>query len=184
MNNRFTEGNTDLLLCIASLDPRNSFSSFNQEKLLQLAQFYPEDFSEMDQVLLTNQLDNFIYDVRNDNSFSELQNIGELAIKMVRTHRNTAYPLVYRLIEIVLVLPVATATVERVFSAMKILKTYLRNRMGDEWLNDSMVVYIEKAIFRDISDEVILQRYQNMQSRRIQLSSIASSRKGCKAVDN
>ena len=26
-----------------------------------------------------------------------------------------------------------------------------------------MVVYIEKAIFKDIDDEVILQRYQNMQ---------------------
>ena len=84
----------------------------------------------MDQVLLTNQLDNFIYDVRNDNSFPEVQNIAELAIKMVGTHRNTTYPLVYRLIELALILPVATATVERVFSAMKILKTYLRNRMG------------------------------------------------------
>ncbi|XP_063944653.1 uncharacterized protein LOC135151064 [Daucus carota subsp. sativus] len=180
MDSRFSEGNTELLLCIASLDPRNSFSSFDHDKLLQLAQFYPQDFSEMDQVLLTNQLDNFIYDVRNDNSFSKLQNIAELAIKMVGTHRNTAYPLVYRLIELALILPVATATVERVFSA--ILKTYLRNRMGDEWLNDSMVVYIEKAIFKDIEDEVILQRYQSMQNRRIQLSSIPSSKKGGKNV--
>lgn len=136
----------------------------------------------MDQVLLTNQLDNFIYDVRNDNSFSELQNIAELAIKIVGTHRNTAYPLVYRLIELALILPVATATIERVFSAMKILKTYLRNRMGDEWLNDSIVVYIEKAIFRDIDDKVILQRYQNMKNRRIQLSSIPSLKKGSKDV--
>ena len=94
----------------------------------------------MDQVLLTNQLNNFIYDVRNDNSFSELQNIPELAIKMFGTHRNTAYPLVYHLIELALIIPVATATVERVFCTMKILKTYLRNRMEDEWLNDNTVV--------------------------------------------
>ncbi|XP_042423292.1 zinc finger MYM-type protein 1-like [Zingiber officinale] len=40
--------------------------------------------------------------------------------------------------ELALVLPVATASVERVFSAMKTVKTDLRNRMGDEWMNDSL----------------------------------------------
>ncbi|XP_042467455.1 uncharacterized protein LOC122050630 [Zingiber officinale] len=40
--------------------------------------------------------------------------------------------------ELALVLPVATASVEQVFSAMKIVKTDLHNRMGDEWMNDSL----------------------------------------------
>ena len=44
----------------------------------------------------------------------------------------TSYPLVYRLIELTLILPVATTTVERIFSAMSIVKTDLRNKMGDE----------------------------------------------------
>lgn len=184
MNNRFTEGNTELLLCIGSLDPRNSFANFDHEKLLRLAQFYPQDFSPVDQVLLVDQLDNFIYDARNDESFSELKGIGDLSIKMVKTQRHTAYPLVYLLIELALVLPVATATVERVFSAMKIVKTYLRNRMGDEWLNDSMMVYIEKAVFASVDDETILQRYQNMQNHRIQLSPFTSLSKDSTSVDN
>ena len=138
MENRFSETNSELLTCIASLDPRNSFLDFDHAKLLRLAQFYPNDFSLMDQELLGTQLNNFIFDVRSDKHISELKNIGELAIKMVKTRRHTAYPLVYRLIELALVLPIATATVERVFSAMKIVKSDLRNRMGDEWLNDSM----------------------------------------------
>nr|XP_028946829.1 zinc finger MYM-type protein 1-like [Malus domestica] len=46
-----------------------------------------------------------------------------------------------------LVLPVATASVERSFSAMNIIKSPLHNRMGDQWLNDSLVVYIEKDVF-------------------------------------
>lgn len=178
MENRFTEGNTELLTCVGCLDPRNSFLDFDHAKLLRLAEFYPEDFSLMDRELLVNQLNNFIFDVRGDKSCSELRDMGQLAVKMVKTHRHTTYPLVYRLIELALVLPIATATVERVFSAMKIVKSYLRNRMGDEWLNDSMVVYIEKAIFASIDDEAILQRYQHMQNRRTQLSSIKSSSKG------
>lgn len=190
MNSRFTEKNTKLLLCIGSLDPRNSFSSFDHEILLQLAQFYPENFSPIDLELLKYQLHNFIYDVRSDDSFSELQNIEEVAVKMVKTNRHSDYPLVYMLIELALVLPVtpAATTGERVNSAMEALKTYLcngmeddllnDNRLGDEFSNDSKLVYFEQTIFRAVDDEAILQRYKNLQNHRIQLSSITSSSKG------
>jgi hypothetical protein len=36
LNNRFTEINTELLICVSCLDPKNSFSSFNKDRLLQL----------------------------------------------------------------------------------------------------------------------------------------------------
>jgi hypothetical protein len=65
---------------------------------------------------------------------------------MVQTGKNRTYHLVYRLIELSLILPVATASVERVFSAMSLIKTDLRNKMGDEWLNDLMICYTEKQI--------------------------------------
>ena len=35
-------------------------------------------------------------------------------------------------IELTLILPVATVSVERIFSAMKIIKTDLRNKVSDE----------------------------------------------------
>nr|XP_027083508.1 uncharacterized protein LOC113705799 [Coffea arabica] len=66
-------------------------------------------------------------------------------------------------------LGIATASVERVFSAMNIVKTDLRNKMGDEWMNDCLVVYIEKDIFATIENEQILQRFQRMKTRRMQL---------------
>uniref|UniRef100_A0ACD5TE25 Uncharacterized protein n=1 Tax=Avena sativa TaxID=4498 RepID=A0ACD5TE25_AVESA len=47
-------------------------------------------------------------------------------------------------------IPMATATVERAFSAMKIIKTELRNKMSDGWLNDLMVCYIERGIFKSL----------------------------------
>ena len=52
-----------------------------------------------------------------------------------------------------MILPVATASVERIFSALNIIKTDLRNKMGDEWLNDLMICYTEKKIFRSIKNE-------------------------------
>ena len=56
MDRRFTEVSTELLLCIACLDPRNSFSAFNHAKLLRLAEFYLEDFSAIDHIVLRDQL--------------------------------------------------------------------------------------------------------------------------------
>jgi hypothetical protein len=49
---------------------------------------------------------------------------------------NTKHFFFDRLIRLVLTLPVSTAASERAFSAMKLVKTRLRNKMGDEFLRD------------------------------------------------
>ncbi|CAN6694901.1 unnamed protein product [Malus baccata var. baccata] len=112
--------------------------AFDKEKLVRLAQMYPKDFMDRDRLALQDQLDIYIHFVRSDNDFSQLRGINELAKKMVEKglHRTFAY--------LALVLPVVTASVERAFSAMNIIKGPLRNKMGDQWLSDSLVVYIEK----------------------------------------
>jgi hypothetical protein len=68
-----------------------------------------------------------------------------------------------------MLLPVATATMERVFFAMHIVKSRLQNRMRDKWMNDSLVVYIEKEIFDKIDNKSIMKRFQNIKTRREQL---------------
>ena len=99
-----------------------------------------------------------------------MEDLGSLAKKMKETMKYRVFPMVYRLVELTLLLPVATISVERVFFVMKAVKTDLRNRMRGEWLNDSLVVYIENEIFDSIDNELILNRFQNMDSRRNQLS--------------
>ena len=44
---------------------------------------------------------------------------------MVETKTHIVYPLVYLLVKLILVLPVAVATMERIFSAMNIVKNQL-----------------------------------------------------------
>ena len=51
------------------------------------------------------------------------------------------YPLVDRLIRFILTLPVSTATTERAFSAMKIVKISQRNRIE----NDFLASYLNKT---------------------------------------
>ena len=47
-NNCFLKANTDLLLCMACLNPSNSFVAFDKEKLIRLAKFYPSNFLGID----------------------------------------------------------------------------------------------------------------------------------------
>ncbi|XP_045796147.1 zinc finger MYM-type protein 1-like [Trifolium pratense] len=166
LNNRFTEVSTELLLCVSCLSPRDSFSAFDKEKLLRLAQFYPSEFSPIQILALDSQLENYFIDVWSEDAFSELEGISDLSLKLVETRKHIVYPLVYLLLELSLILPVATTTAERAFSAMKIIKNELRNRMGDSWSNDCLVTYIEKDVFIEVENEKIIQSFQKMASRR------------------
>jgi len=154
---------------MACLNPSDSFSTFNKEKLIRLALFYPSEFSIVDLMLLGDQLDTYIIDLRGDDEFSGIEGIASLVEKIVKTKKNLTFSLVYMLIKLSLLLPVATATVGRVFSAMHIVKSRLRNRMRDKLMNDSLVVYIEKDIFDKIDNGTIIKRFQNIKTRREQL---------------
>ncbi|XP_071723329.1 uncharacterized protein [Rutidosis leptorrhynchoides] len=125
LGSRFTEVNIVLLRFVASLNPVNSFLAFDKNKLIQLAKLYPLEFSPTDLVVLENQLETYIIDVRRDNDFESLKRISELAQKLVQTGRNIVYPLVYQLMKLALILPVATAIVERALSSMNIVKNRL-----------------------------------------------------------
>ena len=140
------------------------------DKFAHLADLYPVDFTSIGRTFLSQELQSFLSDMRIDGRFFNVEDLGSLAKKMKETMKDRVFTMVYHLVELTLLLPVATASVERVFSVMKAVKTDLRNRMGDEWLNDSLVVYIENEIFDSIDNELILNCFQNMDSRKNQLS--------------
>jgi hypothetical protein len=120
-------------------------------------------------LILPNQLRQFVNRARKTLDFlgcTELRKVAEL---MVKNNMHTSYKLVYHLIELTLILPAATASVERIFSAMSIIKTDLRNKMGDVWLNDLMICYNKKEIFRKIDNEKIKKQFQEMKKRRMLL---------------
>jgi hypothetical protein len=129
---------------VSCLDPKNSFSSFNKDILLQLAQFYPSDFNQFEFSILASQLENYIMDVQDDRDFLEVNNLVELSQKLIETNRHNVYILVYKLIKLGLLLPIATASVEWVFLTMNLVKTDIRSSMEDKWMNDYLITFIEK----------------------------------------
>jgi hypothetical protein len=166
LNGRFSETATTLLLGMGCLDPADSFSKFDKERILAMARLYPDDFQNESKLEeLSCQLDNFVENFRDDSRFSNIKGIGDLCRKLVETKKHTTFPHVFLLLKLTLVLPVATATVERAFSAMKYIKSDLRNRIGDGFLYDCMITYVEADVFRMISTDTIMCYYQAMHDR-------------------
>jgi hypothetical protein len=78
-----------------------------------------------------------------------MSSIVDLCQGLLETEKSTIYPLVDRLIRHVLTLLVSTTTTERVFLAIKIVKTRLRNRMKNDFLVNYLIVYIENKLLKD-----------------------------------
>ncbi|GJZ39917.1 zinc finger MYM-type protein 1-like protein, partial [Tanacetum coccineum] len=165
-NDRFSEASTELLRNMACLNPCDSFSQFNTSKLVRLSDLYPNDFDTVERMELESQLNLYYANVTKDDSFVDLNGITDLAIMMVKKRKHISYPLVYRLLKLALVLPVATASVERCFSAMKIIKSDLRNRIGQGFLNSCVICGVEREALANVNDEDVIKRFQNMTDRK------------------
>jgi hypothetical protein len=165
LDGRFSETSSNLLVWSAALSPRDSFCDFNLESLINLAKLYPQDFDSGELRDLDKDLRLYIADVRSDVSFSNIETITELSKKMVETRRHLMYPLFYRLLKLVIVLPVATATVERCFSAMKLVKTFLRNRLNDDSLSDDVICYVEKEQMKKVTNDQVVEYFMARRER-------------------
>uniref|UniRef100_A0A7N0SZ13 HAT C-terminal dimerisation domain-containing protein n=1 Tax=Kalanchoe fedtschenkoi TaxID=63787 RepID=A0A7N0SZ13_KALFE len=93
LSNRFDEVNMELLICMDSLNPANSFTTFDKHKILRLAESYPNEFT------------------------MQMKDLGGLSSMLVETNKHKTYTEVCLLLKLVLILSVATS-VERVFSSM------------------------------------------------------------------
>ncbi|KAL4610519.1 hypothetical protein ACB092_08G056000 [Castanea dentata] len=171
LNHRFSEHAMELLTLSSALDPREAYESFRVSDICSLVdKFYPIDFTDDEKNDLKKELDLYKYDVVQHSGFKNLKNISELCQWMVRTRKSEIYPLICRVVKLVLTLPVSTATTERAFSAMNVIKTDLRNKMEDEFLLDAMMLFIERDIAATISTDSIIDDFKDLKRRRVPFS--------------
>ena len=123
-------------------------------------------FLSQERAQLECQLPYFQIDVCNSPELKELSTLAALTSGLFKTWKYSSYPMVDRLLRLVLTLLVSTATTERCFSAMKLAKTRLRCTMGDGFLRDCLVIYIENELAASISTDDIITTYDLAASRR------------------
>ncbi|CAL1389331.1 unnamed protein product [Linum trigynum] len=100
----------------------------------------------------------------------DVSSLAKLLEKLVETGMDARYRLICRLIRLVLTLPVSTATTERSFSAMKHVKTDLRNKMGDEFLADCLTIFFEREYVIGMDEDSIIDEFAKLKDRRVQLT--------------
>jgi hypothetical protein len=61
-----------------------------------------------------------------------------------------------KLLKLVLLLPVATFGVERIFSIMNFVKNKLRSKIGQRYLNGCLVTFIEREFFLQNKNQDII----------------------------
>ena len=74
-----------------------------------------------------------------------------------------------KIISILKILPITTASNERFFSSLKNVKTFLRTTMGDNRLSDLMVLNLEKEEAKCVDLYKAVDAFSNMKQRRYPL---------------
>jgi hypothetical protein len=111
-----------------------------------------------------------MFDIHQHQIFQNIATLSELCKKLTESGKSKNYHLIDRLIRLILTLPVSTTTTERAFSAMGVVKTRLRNKMDDDFLANSLVVYIEKDIAIQFSSDSIMDEFESLGKRRVKFS--------------
>ncbi|XP_076952997.1 uncharacterized protein LOC143626965 [Bidens hawaiensis] len=158
--NRFNEVTTTLLENMSGLNPYDRFSKFDTSKIIAFPEMYENDFTTKERGCLLGELNVFYHSVKEDERFAKLDGIRDLFRLMVESGKYLSFPLVYRILKLALILPVATATVERCFSKLKLITTDLSKRMGDDYLNNALICAVERETFDKVTEDDIMARFQ------------------------
>ena len=159
----------DLLSTSATLIPKYKFKGFKASDICEVVKkYYPADFAQ-DIYGLQQQLKHFVADASKDEELKNISTLIDLCRCLVETGRLTIYNLIDRLLRLLITLPVSTATAERAFSSMKIIKTRLRNKMEDDNLTNQMLINIEGGILENYSYDDVIEYFRKTKNRSADL---------------
>ncbi|XP_023765912.1 uncharacterized protein LOC111914391 [Lactuca sativa] len=166
LNSRFNDQAVELLSLSSTLVSK----VINVDQICLLVEkYYPEDFTEQERIQLRYQLEIFNIDMTKNPRLSGVSTIADLCKRLVETQKRETYYLLDRVVRLILTLPVSTATTERGFSAMKIFKNCLRNKMSDDFLANNLVIYIEREIAENIDSNSVIDEFKDIKDRRAEL---------------
>ena len=78
------------------------------------------------------------------------KNVAELLKHMLESDLHIGLPEIYKLMNLVMTIPITTASVERSFSALKRIKSYLRSSQSEERLSNLSLISIERHFLKDL----------------------------------
>lgn len=148
---RFSDEMITVFRAMKCLSPHDDFGCYCEEDLLTLVQVdhFKGDFTDYERQYIQTEMRQVIFQLRIDFDLEHRSKmkIQDVMIWLTIWHRNV-FEVVTRLCILVCVLPVSSASAERNFSGLKLMKTRLRSNMGDDWLDDCLTLYMEKDLLQ------------------------------------
>jgi hypothetical protein len=168
-NLKFNEKVMDLLSISVTLIPKNGFASFRASDVCNMVEkYYPADFNQNERIGLEHQLSHFVVEVSNSEDLKNIATLAELCRCLVSTGRHRVFNLIDKLFRLLVTLPVSTASAERAFSCLKIIKTRLCNKMEDNYLANSLLIHIEGEIMRNYTYNDIVNEFKDVKERKVE----------------
>jgi len=161
---RFSERNQDLIQIFQLFDYKSP-NYFNSE-YLQLSTFLKHyKYFQIDSLKISTEFTSAKSLFKHKNILSPDHDTIINTLKELPE----AFSETLKIIQIIFTLPVSTASNERFFSSLKKVKSYIRSTIGDDRLNDLMVISVEKEEADKIDLNEAVNLFANMKNRRYKL---------------
>jgi hypothetical protein len=92
--------------------------------------------------------------------------LNEVLKFMISRDMVSSYPNLYTLYKIFYTFPVSSATAERSFSRLKVLKTYLRSTMTENRLSNLAILSIERNMAQTINFNKVISTFASIKKCR------------------
>ncbi|KAJ8926366.1 hypothetical protein NQ314_021275 [Rhamnusium bicolor] len=152
------------LASLQTIMPRNIINS-NFDSIKPALQFYRNDLNDTNEAILEGEWDLWKLKWK---SYKNKNDIAKYAIDALNECDKNLRPNIYTVLHLLTILPVSTASVERTFSSMKRLKTYLRNKTGADRLTGLALLSIHRNL--KIDYDVVLNMFATKSKRRLKLT--------------
>ena len=154
--------NLEQLLIKASMN--NDF----EQNCKVICTFYKDDFNPEH---LRLQLRTFGTNFQSYHDSSDSPTVFEIKkyIKNLTQAQRDLLDQVVTILKLILIMPATNATSERSFSALRRVKTYLRSTMGQDRLNDLMLLHVHKDITDNLNVKEVINCYVKDSEHRLRI---------------
>ncbi|XP_077053348.1 zinc finger MYM-type protein 1-like [Siphateles boraxobius] len=164
LQKRFSKPNCNIMRGVQALHP-NSNSFLQESPFFSFAEIYESDLDDLKHELHQAKR---ILERKRKEGMQSLTSILEFTV-FLEPFKEVFHEL-FRLCKIAIAIPVSTASCERSFSTLKLIKNHLRTTMSDERLSDLGVHSVESRRAKSLDmDEFIRLFGSQHKNRRIQL---------------
>lgn len=150
------------------LNPVN-LTRLDEHEIVEAATGLQEEYSDDLSEAFPMQLVTFKASLKIE--IAKVQSIRQLAHMLIVEHSavSSAFPDVFTALVLFLTLPVTVAGAERSFSKLKIIKSYLRNTMGQSRLRGLSLLAIEASRAKLMNTDLLINEFAEMKARRFDL---------------